>query len=82
MNMTAYPEAVLARELQLCYATAAMVTDHDAGVAGVAPVSADDVVRVFRENNDRLRDLLLAVIPKIGPQAADVCATALSGARV
>jgi 5'-methylthioadenosine phosphorylase len=82
VNMTAYPEAILARELELCYATVAMVTDHDAGVAGVAPVSADEVVRVFRENNERLRDLLLAVIPKVGPQPRDVCATALSGARV
>jgi 5'-methylthioadenosine phosphorylase len=82
VNMTAYPEAILARELELCYATVAMVTDHDAGVAGVAPVSAEEVVRVFRENNARLRDLLLAVIPKVGPQPHDVCATALSGARV
>jgi len=82
INMTAYPEAQLARELELCYANISMVTDYDVGVEGTAPVSADAVVRVFRENNERLRELLVAVIPRIGPQPADVCATALRGARV
>ena len=38
--------------------------------------------RVFEENNERLRELLFAVIPKIGPQPEDVCATALRGARI
>jgi hypothetical protein len=37
---------------------------------------------VFEENNHRLRELLFAVIPKIGPQPEDVCATALRSARV
>src|SRR5438046_2729527 len=49
INMTAYPEAVLARELELCYATVALVTDYDVGVAGGEPVSADLVAEVFRE---------------------------------
>jgi 5'-methylthioadenosine phosphorylase len=82
VNMTAYPECHLARELELCYATVAMVTDYDVGVEGHDPVSAAEVVRVFEENNERLRRLLFAVIPKIGPQPADVCATALRGASV
>jgi 5'-methylthioadenosine phosphorylase len=82
INMTAYPECHLARELELCYATVAMVTDYDVGVEGSQPVSAERVVRVFQENNERLRELLFAVIPKIGPQSEDVCATALRGARI
>ncbi len=82
INMTAYPEGHLARELELCYATVAMVTDYDVGVEGSEPVSAERVLEVFRENNERLRELLLAVIPRIGPQPDDVCATALHGARV
>jgi 5'-methylthioadenosine phosphorylase len=82
INMTAYPECHLARELELCYATIAMVTDYDVGVEGGQPVTADEVVRVFRENNERLRELLLAVIPNIGPQPEDVCAAALRGARI
>lgn len=82
VNMTAYPEGILARELELCYATIAMVTDYDVGVAGGEAVSAERVLEVFRENNERLRELLLAAIPRIGPQPEDVCATALRGARV
>ena len=82
VNMTAYPEGHLARELALCYATIAMVTDFDAGVDGHEPVTADRVLEVFRENNERLRELLLAVVPRIGAQPVDVCSTALRGARV
>ena len=82
INMTAYPEGYLARELELCYANISMVTDHDVGVDGAAPVSHETVLRVFEENNARLRDLLFAAIPKIGPQPDDVCANALDGARL
>jgi hypothetical protein len=47
-----------------------------------APVSAADVLRVFGEKNERLRRLLHAVIPRIGPQPDDLCSQALDGARV
>jgi 5'-methylthioadenosine phosphorylase len=82
INMTAYPECYLARELELCYANISMVTDHDVGVEGTEPVTHDAVLEVFNENNERLRELLFAVIPKIGPQPEDVCSTAMRGARV
>ena len=51
--MTAYPECHLARELELCYATIAMVTDYDVGVEGSEPVAAHRVVEVFAQNNAR-----------------------------
>jgi 5'-methylthioadenosine phosphorylase len=82
INMTAYPECHLARELELCYANISMVTDHDVGVEGAAPVDGETVMRVFRENNDRLRELLFAAIPRIGPQGDDACARALDGATI
>jgi 5'-methylthioadenosine phosphorylase len=82
INMTAYPEGYLARELELCYANISMVTDHDVGVEGTPPVSHHDVIHVFEENNARLRELLFAAIPRIGPQPQDACATALQGARI
>lgn len=82
VNMTAYPEGHLARELELCYATVALVTDYDVGVEGGEPVSAARVLEVFREGIARLRELLFAAIPRIGPQPDDVCANALRGARL
>jgi 5'-methylthioadenosine phosphorylase len=84
INMTAYPEGWLARELELCYANISMVTDHDVGVPGAdaGAVSHETVVTVFNENNAKLRELLFAVIPKIAPQPEEhLCATALRGAR-
>jgi 5'-methylthioadenosine phosphorylase len=64
VNMTQHPEAVLARELGICYSTVALVTDYDAGLtaAGVEPVSQEEVLRVFEENLDRLRALLFTSI--------------------
>ncbi len=74
--MTAYPEGYLARELELCYANISMVTDHDVGVEGAEPVSHEQVVTVFNQNNERLRELLFAVIPRIRPQPEEhLCAT-------
>jgi 5'-methylthioadenosine phosphorylase len=61
-----------------------MVTDHDVGVHGAdaGAVSHEQVVTVFNENNERLRELLFEVVPKIPPQPEEhLCATALRGAR-
>ena len=80
INMTQYPEALLARELELCYANISLITDYDVGVEGVPPVTNDEVVRVFAENNEKLRALLFAAIPSM-PEARDcTCAAALTGA--
>ena len=82
VGMTQYPEAWLARELELCYANVSLVTDYDVGVDGGEPVSVDAVMDVFRENLDRLRALLFRAVPLIGPQPDDLCATALQSAVV
>ena len=81
INMTQYPEALLARELELCYANISLITDYDVGVEGVPPVTHEEVVRVFTENNEKLRDLLFAVIPELPEARTCACATALTGAR-
>jgi 5'-methylthioadenosine phosphorylase len=82
VNMTQYPECMLARELALCYANISLVTDYDVGVDGGEPVSTDAAISVFRENLDRLRALLTRAVPKIGPQPDDICASALDSAIV
>ena len=81
INMTQYPEALLAREMELCYANISLITDYDVGVEDVPPVMNDEVVRVFTENNQKLRDLLFAVIPALPLERTCPCATALAGAR-
>jgi 5'-methylthioadenosine phosphorylase len=62
VNMTGHPEAVLARELALCYTPIALVTDVDAGVAAYEAVSQAEVFRVFAEHSDRLRQLLRGAV--------------------
>jgi 5'-methylthioadenosine phosphorylase len=76
VNMTQHPEAVLARELGLCYATVALVTDYDTGVEGdaeVEPVSQEAVFRYFEENVARLRDLLTAALPEVPERPGCAC---------
>ena len=64
VNMTGYPEAVLAAELQLPFAAIALVTDYDAGIDGAEPVSQDAVFAVLERNVHRVRALLERAIPR------------------
>jgi 5'-methylthioadenosine phosphorylase len=82
INMTQYPEFWLAREVELCYAGIALVTDYDVGLEGMPPVTTEVALAAFEENLHRLRDLLFRAIPRIGPQPEDACATALRSAIV
>jgi 5'-methylthioadenosine phosphorylase len=82
VNMTQYPEAWLARELELCYANVSLVTDYDVGLEGMEAVTTESALAVFERELDRLRDLLFHAIPRIGDQPQDGCATALKNAVV
>ncbi|MBI4362693.1 MAG: S-methyl-5'-thioadenosine phosphorylase [Euryarchaeota archaeon] len=80
IGMTALPEARLAREAELCYATLATVTDYD-----VWKEEEVDVARILdnlKKNVAAVRDILANAIPRI-PEARDCeCARALEGAIV
>jgi 5'-methylthioadenosine phosphorylase len=62
VNMTGHPEAVLARELGVCYATIALVTDLDAGVSAEESVDQAQVFALFEEHIGRLKELLGEVV--------------------
>ena len=66
IGMTNMPEAKLAREAELCYATIAMVTDYDCWHPEHDHVTVEAVVRVLVENAERARDLLRTVLPTLG----------------
>jgi len=85
INMTQYPEAVLARELELCYVNISLITDYDAGLEGspdVAPVSVAEVERFFASNNDRVRRLIMGLIPRIPAERTCSCGSAMRGAVI
>jgi 5'-methylthioadenosine phosphorylase len=82
VNMTGHPEAVLARELALCYTAVALVTDLDAGVQPHEAVTQEEVFRVFGESIPRLRTTIASVIGALPRERTCPCAHALDGIDV
>jgi 5'-methylthioadenosine phosphorylase len=66
IGMTNMPEAKLAREAELCYATVAMVTDFDCWHPDHDHVTVDQVVKVLLGNAELARALVKAVVPALG----------------
>lgn len=65
INMTQYPEGYLCRELGMAVINIALITDYDAGVvAGVESVTAHSVLEVFKQNSERIRNVVLDLIGK------------------
>jgi 5'-methylthioadenosine phosphorylase len=64
--MTNMPEAKLAREAELCYASIAMVTDFDCWHPDHDHVTVDQVVKVLSSNAQKARALVKALVPRIG----------------
>jgi len=79
INMTGHPEAVLARELQICYAAIALVTDMDAGVETGEGVGQEEVFAMFAANIDRLKALLGTTIADLPDPGGCSCATWADG---
>ncbi len=65
IGMTNMPEAKLAREAELCYATVAMVTDYDCWHPNHDDVTVDAIVKVLLENADKARALVKTVAPLV-----------------
>jgi len=85
INMTQYPEAILAREMEMCYVNISLVTDYDVGLEGdpeVKPVSNDEVMRVFNANLEKLRTLLLKAIELTPSKRSCSCGSAMRNARI
>ena len=66
IGMTNMPEAKLAREAEICYATVAMVTDFDCWHPDHDHVTVDTVVKVLLGNAEKARDLVKSVVPTLG----------------
>ncbi|MFD0352040.1 S-methyl-5'-thioadenosine phosphorylase [Kitasatospora aburaviensis] len=79
VGMTGHPEAVLARELGLCYTSMALVTDLDAGVETGEGVTHTEVLKVFARNVDRLRSVLFEALERLPVDRDCVCSHALDG---
>jgi 5'-methylthioadenosine phosphorylase len=80
INMTGYPEAVLARELDMCYAAIALVTDLDAGIEMGGGVTAVDVFSEFEKNIEPFKKLVHEAVGQVA--AERTCTDCLSHAGV
>ena len=85
IGMTNMPEAKLAREAELCYASVAMVTDYDCWHPDHDHVQVADIIRVLTSNADHARALVATVAPKLAQRpnpCPEGCDTALDHALI
>lgn len=76
VGMTGMPEASIARELAMCFSTACLITDNDAGVEGGGEsVTHEEVMRVFGDNIERLKVALREAISRLPEAESDDAAT-------
>ena len=82
IGMTQAPEAVLARELEMCFVNISVVTDYDVGMEGdFPPVSHAIVVERFQATLDTLKEAVRILVPKAaGTSRSCACATARADA--
>jgi 5'-methylthioadenosine phosphorylase len=79
------PEAKLAREAEMCYATVAMVTDYDCWHPHHEDASVEAIVKVLTGNAGKARELVSTVVPGLGERRQSCprgCHTALENAII
>lgn len=77
IGMTNMPEAKLAREAEICYATLALATDYDCWYEGMKDVDAGDVVEIMKRNVLNAKDIIMTTLPVIEEERGCACAHAL-----
>ncbi len=80
INMTLVPECVLAREMEMCYASIGMVADYDCWKEH--NVTTDEVIGMMKENEEKVKKLLLKTIEVIPKERSCGCGSALKGALI
>mgnify|MGYP001561850157 CR=1 FL=1 len=80
IGMTLVPEVVLAKELEICYLSLAMVTDYD--VWQPHAVNAEEVIKAIKANLEKIKKILKSAIPKIPEKRICPCKSSLKSARI
>ncbi len=82
IGMTALPEAKLAREAEICYATIAGVTDYDCWQDSCGPTSIDIILKTQRQQTQKIREIIRLAVSRIPDKRQCECVTALKTAIV
>lgn len=80
IGMTAIPEAFLAREAEMCYATMAHVTDYDVWHISEKPVTVEMVIRVLNQNTEAAQKAIQNLVQILPEETTCKCQSALAGA--
>jgi len=80
IGMTGVPEAILAREREICLAILATVTDYD--VWSVKPVSTDEILKTMKESEENIKQIIKEVVNNIPEDRKCICKDALKNAKV
>jgi len=84
INMTQYPECVLAREMDMCYVNISLITDYDVGLHDpkLKPVTTEDVVRIFKENNENVKQVIAQIVKNTPEERGCSCGTTMQQAKL
>ncbi len=82
IGMTASPEAFLAREAEICYATMAHVTDYDVWHVSEAPVSVEMVIGTLLKNTAAAQQAIQLLVENLNPEKSCACEHALKDAMI
>ena len=82
IGMTVLPEAKLAREAEICYATVACVTDYDSWHEGLDAVNIEEILEVLARNIDTAKQIIKTAAVHIPEKRYCECADALATAIV
>lgn len=82
IGMTNAPEAKLAREAEICYATLALSTDYDCWHETEEDVNIETVLAVMRANIQKSKEVIKEAVPRIAEERTCHCKDALAGAII
>jgi 5'-methylthioadenosine phosphorylase len=69
----------------MCYTNIALITDYDVGLEGeegIEPVTHEGVIKVFNENNERVKRVIKDMVAQMPEKRTCTCGSALQGARL
>jgi 5'-methylthioadenosine phosphorylase len=82
IGMTTAPEAFLAREAEICYATMAHVTDYDVWHVSEAPVTVEMIIQTLNKNTDTAQESLRVLARNLSQERPCECGSALASALI
>jgi 5'-methylthioadenosine phosphorylase len=82
IGMTNLPEARLAREAELCYATLALATDYDCWHESASDVDIEAILALLHRNVELAQEVIERMVPQVPPTRSCPCSTALQQAII